>query len=203
MNERIVVDPRICSGKPVIRGTRIMVKNILGLVAGGYTPERIVETYPELTMQDVSAALQYAAEITNSVIELHDSKVASIRQVDRSVVCDFAEAYTHKSVGRPGYDAGTGWVQPVQLVFEDAELSGDLPEFPDTIWQGEFRLNGADQHGMIPVPFLNCLESQMDLKFDEVHSVSIRGKTTSLRLVGEARFVEEFPGLAGSPSAES
>jgi uncharacterized protein (DUF433 family) len=63
MSERIVIDPNICSGKPVIRGTRIMVKNILGMVAGGYTLERIVQAYPELTAEDVSAALQYAAEV--------------------------------------------------------------------------------------------------------------------------------------------
>jgi uncharacterized protein (DUF433 family) len=61
MNERIVTDPAVCSGKPVIRGTRIMVKNILGLVAGGYSLERILLTYPELAKEDVSAALEYAA----------------------------------------------------------------------------------------------------------------------------------------------
>lgn len=63
MNERIITDPNICSGKPVIRGTRIMVRNILGLVAGGYTVERIVESYPELSPEDVSAALEYAAHL--------------------------------------------------------------------------------------------------------------------------------------------
>jgi uncharacterized protein (DUF433 family) len=63
MNDRIVIDPQICSGKPVIRGTRIMVKNILGMVAGGYTAERVVQAYPELTREDVSAALEYAAEM--------------------------------------------------------------------------------------------------------------------------------------------
>ena len=63
MNERIIVDPQVCSGKPVIRGTRIMVKNILGMVAGGYTVDRIVQAYPELQPQDVSAALEYAAQV--------------------------------------------------------------------------------------------------------------------------------------------
>lgn len=62
MNDRIVVDSNICSGKPVIRGTRIMVKNILGMVAGGYTRERILSAYPELTVEDVSAGLKYAAD---------------------------------------------------------------------------------------------------------------------------------------------
>jgi uncharacterized protein (DUF433 family) len=63
MNERIAVDAQICSGKPVIRGTRIMVKNILGMVAGGYTLDRIRQAYPELAKEDVSAALEYAAEM--------------------------------------------------------------------------------------------------------------------------------------------
>lgn len=63
--ERIQIDPAICSGKPVIRGTRIMVRNILGMVAGGYTVQRILESYPELTQSDVEAALEYAARIVD------------------------------------------------------------------------------------------------------------------------------------------
>ena len=63
MNEFIVVDPKICSGKPTIRGTRIMVKNVLGLVAGGYSIDGILETYAELTREMVQAALEYAASV--------------------------------------------------------------------------------------------------------------------------------------------
>jgi len=63
MNEFIIVDPAICSGKPVIRGTRIMVKNILGMVAGGYTVDQIMEAYPELTQEMVQAALEYVAAV--------------------------------------------------------------------------------------------------------------------------------------------
>ena len=63
MNEFVVVDPKICSGKPIVRGTRIMVKNILGMVAGGYAIDQIIEAYPELTQEMVQAALQYAATV--------------------------------------------------------------------------------------------------------------------------------------------
>ncbi len=63
MEHVISVDPQVCSGKPCIRGTRIMVKNILGLMAGGYSVDRILETYPELTYQDVTAALDYASHV--------------------------------------------------------------------------------------------------------------------------------------------
>lgn len=65
MSEWIVVDPKICSGKPTIRGTRIMVKNILGMVAGGYTMEKILSSYPEVTREMVEAALEYAAMVVD------------------------------------------------------------------------------------------------------------------------------------------
>ena len=62
MEGRIMVDPKVCVGKPCIRGTRIMVKNILGMLAGGYTVDRVLEAYPELSMEDVSSALEYASQ---------------------------------------------------------------------------------------------------------------------------------------------
>ena len=58
--ERIVVDPKILTGKPVIRGTRIPVSQILNLIAFGGTFASIVEDYPILTEEDVRAAILYA-----------------------------------------------------------------------------------------------------------------------------------------------
>jgi uncharacterized protein (DUF433 family) len=63
--DRIEVNPAVCGGKPVIRGTRILVRNILGMVAGGYTIDRILESYPELTREDIVAALEYAAQVVD------------------------------------------------------------------------------------------------------------------------------------------
>ncbi len=48
-------------GKPCIRGTRVTVGTVVGLVAEGYTPDDIVEAYPYLEREDVQAALRYAA----------------------------------------------------------------------------------------------------------------------------------------------
>ena len=63
MYDRITANPAVCSGKPCIRGTRIMVKNILGMIAGGYTIEQILNAYPELSREDVVEALEYATNI--------------------------------------------------------------------------------------------------------------------------------------------
>jgi len=60
--DRIVIDKNICHGKPCIKGTRIMVTNILSLVAGGYDIPKIVAYYPELNEEDVKAAIEYTME---------------------------------------------------------------------------------------------------------------------------------------------
>ncbi len=57
---RIVVDAEIMGGRPVVRGTRIPVSLILNLIAHGYTLERITQAYPNLTEEDVRAAVLYA-----------------------------------------------------------------------------------------------------------------------------------------------
>lgn len=68
--ERITVNPDICHGKPTIRGTRIMVTNVLSLLAGGYTTAQIREYYPELKDEDVRAAIEYAARLVDEEVVL-------------------------------------------------------------------------------------------------------------------------------------
>jgi uncharacterized protein (DUF433 family) len=61
--ERILVDPTILPGKPVIKGTRLAVGFILELLAEGWTHGEIQRNYPSLTGEDVRAALHYAAGV--------------------------------------------------------------------------------------------------------------------------------------------
>ena len=61
MNHCIVIDSEIHHGKPVIRGTRVPLKRIVGGLAGGMTKSEIIREY-EVTEEDISAALHYAAE---------------------------------------------------------------------------------------------------------------------------------------------
>lgn len=62
MNERIVIDPKICHGKPVIRGTRMPVAMVVGSLAGGMSFEDVQGEY-ELTAEDIRAALKFAGEL--------------------------------------------------------------------------------------------------------------------------------------------
>jgi uncharacterized protein (DUF433 family) len=61
---RITRDPNICHGKPVIRGLRYPVSTLLELLASGMTPEEILQDYPDLEMNDLRAALLYAARLS-------------------------------------------------------------------------------------------------------------------------------------------
>jgi uncharacterized protein (DUF433 family) len=63
MNRHIVADPKVMLGKPVIRGTRITVENILERLGAGESVEDVLEAYPQLTHEMVQAALAFAAAV--------------------------------------------------------------------------------------------------------------------------------------------
>ena len=64
MNQRILIDPQVCHGRPMIRGTRVPVARVIGYMAGGMSAEDVQKDF-ELTAEDVRAALDYAAELLN------------------------------------------------------------------------------------------------------------------------------------------
>ncbi|MFH1198128.1 MAG: DUF433 domain-containing protein [bacterium] len=59
MTDRISINPNVCHGKPVIKGTRILVSIILSNLASGFSIEQVLEDYPSLTKEDVLAAIEY------------------------------------------------------------------------------------------------------------------------------------------------
>lgn len=61
--ERISVDPAVCFGKPCIRGTRIWVSLLLDLLSNGMAIDEILAEYPQLTADDIRAAIAYGAEM--------------------------------------------------------------------------------------------------------------------------------------------
>ena len=67
--DRLVVDPKILTGKPVVRGTRISVELVVDLLAAGWSHEQILASYPHLSEEDIRACLAYASEL------LHEEKV--------------------------------------------------------------------------------------------------------------------------------
>lgn len=63
LTDRIIVDPKILTGKPVVRGTRISVELVVELLAAGWSHEQILASYPHLSEDDIRACLGYASEL--------------------------------------------------------------------------------------------------------------------------------------------
>lgn len=61
--ERITVNPGIFGGKPIIRGRRLAVEHVLGMLAAGDSPETVLEGYPWLEPEDIQACLVYARRL--------------------------------------------------------------------------------------------------------------------------------------------
>ena len=65
MNERIEINPSVCHGKPVIRGTRVLVSQLLGALAGGDSVNDIMMDYPSITSEDISAVFAFAGSLAS------------------------------------------------------------------------------------------------------------------------------------------
>lgn len=68
LHDRIVAEPGRCGGRACIRGTRIEVEVVLSSLAQGLSPERVIAEYPVLTVEDVQAALAYAARLASESV---------------------------------------------------------------------------------------------------------------------------------------
>ena len=131
----------------------------------------------------------------NRWLELHDSQVESLIIDGRNLVLIFSAAYIHKSPGRPGRDAGTGWRQRIRLEFKKASLDGKPDKLPDKIDDGELDLAGKADGG-ISLPFSWEKPVRLSLIFQSGNEIQIYGDRLTVTEMGEADYVENFPGVA-------
>ena len=68
---RIVIDPNVCNGRPIVRGTRITAQTVLEFLAAGDSVEDVLEEYPVLTREDVLACLEFGARAVAHRVTQH------------------------------------------------------------------------------------------------------------------------------------
>lgn len=132
------------------------------------------------------------ATLKNRSAEIHDSKLDAISVRGREAVLHFSEVYIHESTGRPGIDAGTGWVQEALLSISDAVVKRSFSNFPADLLDGHITLGESILENEIPIPLSHkgTVEPRLESSNDEV--VLIRGGGAQLELVGEPKYIEEF-----------
>lgn len=65
MDSRLQIDSHVCHGKPVIKGTRVLVSTVLGALSGGDSIDTVLADYPSISQEDVFAALEFAGRLTD------------------------------------------------------------------------------------------------------------------------------------------
>lgn len=130
----------------------------------------------------------------NRVIEIHDSVLERISVTDESVELHFSSVYIHQSEGRPGIDAGSGWVQRAILRIYNAEVEGAFSEFPVNLADGQICLGEYREDNGIPIPldFKGTSTLRLDAMWQPHKVVTFRGRGALLELIGEPKYVEEF-----------
>jgi hypothetical protein len=128
----------------------------------------------------------------HTALELHDSTVVEVTRRGGTVVVEFRPASLHKSEGRPGVDAGTCWVQDARLIFTEASITGVLADLPCNVMDGDLAVDAGVQENVISVPVDSAGPCTLRLALDDVHVVTIVGRSVRLELVGQARYVEVF-----------
>jgi hypothetical protein len=144
--------------------------------------------------------------MSNRMIELHDSEIASVEFDAGTAIITFSHAYIHKSDGVPGVDPGTGWSQRAELRIRKAS-NPDMPKYlPYRIDNGLLRLGDVEHPNEIPIPLsydgtltLNLLVADAEYGYNEI---SITGSGVELKLIGEAEYIEVFSGQRTDPSSE-
>jgi hypothetical protein len=131
-----------------------------------------------------------------TAMEIYDSTLVSVADDGGHVVIDFKPAYIHRSTGTPGVDPGGGWAQDVVLRVENGTIDGGVPEMPCDLWEGSLQVGNQKIENIIPLPLDYQGAVTLILVAQDESRVVIRGSAISAILVGEPKFIEEFPGVS-------
>ncbi len=136
----------------------------------------------------------------NRAIEIHDSELEQITREGADAILHFPCVYIHSSEGRPAIDPGTGWSQPAVLRIGNARVQGAFSSESRSAYggvhclsDGALTVDGEVSDNLIPIPLSvrGAVELRVECWGD---TVQVIGDSAELTLIGDAQYVEEFPG---------
>lgn len=133
--------------------------------------------------------------MANREIEIHDSELKSVAVSDGHIVLDLSPAYIHMSDSRPGIDAGTGWIQNAVIRVRGDAIIGSISELPCDLWDGFLKVNGECSDNLIPIPLGVTGDIELHLTSIAGESIHVRGDHITVELLGEPKYIEDFPGV--------
>ena len=127
----------------------------------------------------------------NVALEFHDSEVRAVRSKDESLLIVFSAAYVHHSEGVPGVDAGSGYVQALEMLLQQATWSGSLGSCLGRLSDGHISV-GGQRLSLVPLPYESGEPIKVELVFQNGESLNATAARVHIGFTGEPRFVESF-----------
>ena len=131
----------------------------------------------------------------NREIEFHDSTLKEIKlDGDNAVLC-LDEAYVHLSDGTPGLDIGTDWAQKININLQDVSVLEMPDDLPNRLDDGYFIVQGLKTSNMMKLPYKTEDQIEIVLLTQYGQKLHLIAKSAFTQEVGEARYVDIFPGI--------
>lgn len=127
----------------------------------------------------------------NAAVEIHDSYLEQITSIGEDLIA-VLDAYVHRSYGRPGVEAGTGWSQRLELRFTRGKFHGSLDEMPIGLAHGLLIVSGQTFDNLLPMPLDDVGPSKLELVTADSLAFTIEGDGVTAEFVGSPRYIEEF-----------
>ena len=129
----------------------------------------------------------------NSALDLHDSFVAEVRQIDGTLNLRLAPAVVHRSPGTPGVSPGEVFAQDAQLSFRGVQAPSPIIASPGRISDGSVQVNGV-AHSVLALPFLLAGAIEATIQFQSGSCLSVTASAVECLPFGDAQYVEPFAG---------
>ena len=126
-------------------------------------------------------------------IELHDSTVERVERDGDDLVLVLA-AYVHRSAGVPGVDPGSGFTQLAEVRVRAGRVTG-LPALPFALASGRLYVAATPHDNCLPAPLVHVGPARLELRGMLGELAVVEGASVRITLVGEAEYVEQFPGM--------
>lgn len=126
-----------------------------------------------------------------AAIEIHDSTLERVDSINETLVATVL-AYVHRTIGRPGVDAGTGWSQRVEIRFHSGRIVESSADLPMQLLSGRIRMQGETMDNVIPVPFLHGGPVTAEFETWNGGHLAIEALAIELVAAGEPEYIEDF-----------
>jgi hypothetical protein len=129
-----------------------------------------------------------------SALEFHDSDVVELRKSDAALHMIFEPAYVHRSEGRPGVDSGSGFLQPAEIIFTEAQYTEKDGPCTGSISEGLISISGKRFDSVFPLPFNAAGKVSAEFTFESGAVLSITATAVSSASTGPAQLVDGYDG---------